>query len=61
MSDAEQSEEQTIGERVDAAVEAVRVELNARIDEVQAAVAELSAKIDERQAAGPTPETPPAE
>jgi uncharacterized protein YceH (UPF0502 family) len=39
----------SLGGRVDELVENLRVELNARIDAVQAAVAELSAKIDAAQ------------
>jgi hypothetical protein len=43
------SADPTVGQRVDAGVEALRIEVNARIDTLQARVEELSAKIDAHQ------------
>jgi hypothetical protein len=48
----------SLGSRVDSAVENLRVEVNARIDAVQATVDELSAKVDAAQGQTP-PEAPP--
>jgi hypothetical protein len=41
--------EPSVGDRVDEQIEHLRVELNARIDAVQATVDELSTKIDAAQ------------
>ena len=46
----------SVGDRVDGLVENLRVEVNARIDQLQQTVEELSAKIDAAQ--GQTPPTP---
>jgi len=59
VSDAQQADAQSMGERLDAAVENVRSELNARIDTLQQTVEELSAKIDAAQGQTP-PATPEA-
>lgn len=52
------SDDSSIGDRVDSAVENLRTELNARIDSVQAAVADLSARIDARQGQTTAPTEP---
>lgn len=55
MSDEDtttEAEPDSVGQRIDAAIAAAKVELNARIDEVQATLAELSDKIDAAQAQG---------
>ena len=41
--------EPTVGEQIDAAVEAVRTELNAKIDTLQTTVDQLSDKVDAAQ------------
>lgn len=51
MSDAPGpvSPEPTVGEQIDTAIQAVKDELNPKIDALQTKVDELSAKVDERQ------------
>ena len=51
----------SVGDRVDAAVENLRTEVNARIDTLQATVEELSAKVDAAQGQLPNTQVPPAE